>query len=53
MLDHLHPSYQYNIPYPSYMNIGKLGSSGDLTSYTCDGLSKMCHLILDQVHGAA
>ena len=31
VLVHSHPSYQHDIPDPSSMNIGKLGSGGDLT----------------------
>ena len=37
VLQHSHPSYQHNIPDPSSMNIGKLGSIGALTSDTCNG----------------
>ena len=53
MLEHSHPSYYHNIPYPSSMNIGKLGSDGALMSDTCNGARKTHHLIAEKVHEAA
>ena len=50
VLKHSHPSYQYYIPDPSSMNIGKLGSSGALMSDTCNGARKTRRLIVEQVH---
>ena len=53
VLDNSHPSYQNNIPDPRSMNICKLGSGGALTSDTCNGTRKRCHIISDQVNDAA
>ena len=53
VLEHSHPSYQHDIPYPISLNIGKLGSGGALTSYTCNGERKTVSLIVDQLHEAA
>ena len=50
VLEHLNPSYQTDISEPISMNIGKLGSGGDLTSYTCNGARKTRRLIVEQVH---
>ena len=50
VLKHSHPSYQYYIPDPSSMNIGKLGSSGALMSDTCNGARKTRRLIVEKVH---
>ena len=53
LLGHSHPSYQNDIPDPSSMNIGKLGSGGDLMSDTCNGQIKTRRLIVEKVHEAA
>ena len=53
VLEHSHPLYQQDIPYPSSMNINKFGSGSDLTSNTCNGASKIRHIIFEQVHEAA
>ena len=52
VLKHSHPSYQPDILDPIYMNIGKLGISGDLTSETFNGERKTRHLIVEQVNEA-
>ena len=52
VLKHSHPSYQKNIPYPSSMNIGKLGSGSDLMPDTCNGARETRRLIVDQDHEA-
>ena len=49
-MDNSPPSYQHDIPDRSSINIGKLGSGGDLTSYTCNGESTTRHLIFEKVH---
>ena len=51
-MEHSHPSYQHNIPYPSSINIGNLGSGGALTSDTCNGSRKTRRFIVEQVHEA-
>ena len=53
VLQHSHPSYQHNIPDPSSMNIGKLGSNGDLTSEKYNRERKTHSLIVDHVHKTA
>ena len=50
MLEHSHPSYQHDIPDPSSMSIGKLGSVGALTSDTCNGARNTSRLIVEQFH---
>ena len=52
MLKHSHPLYHHNIPDPSSMNIGKLGSGGALTSYTCNRARKTRCIIVETVHEA-
>ena len=49
VLEHSHPSYQHGIPYPSSMNIGKLGSNGALESDTLMGQVRCSVLFLSKV----
>ena len=48
MLYHSHPLYQHDISDPSSMNIGNLGSGGDLTSDICNGERKTRRLIAEK-----
>ena len=50
MLYHSHPLYQHDIPDPSSMDIGKLGSRGALTSDTYNGARRTYSIIFEQVH---
>ena len=47
------PDYVHDIPPPSAMNIGKLGSGGAITSDTCNGARKTRRLLVDVVKDAA
>ena len=53
MLEHSHPSYQNDTPYPSSMNIGNLGSGRALTSDTYNGAWKTRRLIVEKCHDSA
>ena len=51
-MNNLKTSYQKDIPDPSYTNIGKLGSGGDLTSDRCNEERKTHRIIVEQFHEA-
>ena len=53
LLEHPHTPYQHDVPFPISMNIDKLGSSGALTSDTCNGARKTRRLIAEKVFEAA
>ena len=52
MLEHSHPLYQHDIPYPSSINIGKLGSGSAFTSDKCNGARKTHRIIIEEFHEA-